>query len=179
MIESGRTIAGKREKAESDSERSRAKKYYKKKKITSFVIVLILGGILIFLALRAGIEFFRFISTRQEEEVEEISPTIEVVDDASSVSAKLSSRMREYIANFEIELNERGLKIIEAHIPVDTIREVDFYIEGVNGRFKTTIDRGIGVQAEDIVRMIEYLKNHNVENFEYVDVRVDRKAYWK
>ena len=180
MIKSGRTIAGKLDKPKSDSERVRAKKYYKKKKLTAMAVVLILGGFLIFMTIRAGKEFFIMITTMKKEEEEvEISPTIEVIDETTGVTAKMSSRMREFIANIEMELLARGIKVVQARIPIGKIREVDLSIEGFSGIIKVNLDRGIGVQAEDIERMLKYLEEEEIEEVEYIDVRVDRKAYWK
>ena len=184
MIESGRTIAGKIEKPKSDSERERAKKYHRKQKITAGLIALILGGFLVFMTFKAGVEFFKLI-TREREEVEvEISPTIKVIDEETGSLAKMSSRTREYIANLETELRGRGIVLAEARIPKGKLREVDLTLrndsgEEVSGYFKVSLDRGIGVTAEDIERMIKYLEREEIEEFEYIDVRVERKAYLK
>ena len=132
------------------------------------------------MTIRAGAEFFKIITKKEEEETEEISPTIEVIDEETGVSAKISSRMREYIANLETELGLKGIKVIEARIPRGKLREVDLTLEGFSGSFKVSLDRGIGVTAEDIERMIKYLEEEGVEEeVEYVDVRVERKAYYK
>ncbi len=179
MIRSGQTIAGKREKPESDSERARAKKYYQKKKLIATGVVVILGGILVWMSLRAGAEFIKIISRQEEVEEVEINPTIEVIDEATGVTAKMSARMREFIANLETELRERGLTVTQARIPVGRLREVDLSLAEFTGTFKVSLDRGIGVTAEDIERMIKYLRERGIETVEYVDVRVERKAYWR
>lgn len=179
-IESGRTIAGKLDKPKSDSERTRAKKYYQRKKLTAAAIVVILGGFLVFMTVRAGKEFFEFIARKDEVETKELSPSVEVIDEGTGTSAKMSSRMREFIANFETELSKHDLKLAQARIPIGKIREVDFTLEEFQGVFKVSVDRGIGVQAEDIARMIRYLREEEeIDEVEYVDVRVNRKAYWK
>ena len=179
MIRSGQTIAGKRERPESDSERKRAKKYYQKKKLISVSIVIFLAGILVWMAILAGEEFIKVISRQGGVEVIEVSPTIEVIDETTGVTAKMSARMREFIANLETELGERGLTVTQARIPVGKIREVDLSLAEFSGVFKVSLDRGIGVTAEDIERMIKYLKEKGIEMVEYVDVRVERKAYWR
>lgn len=179
MIRSGQTIAGKRERPESDSERERAKRYYQKKKLISVSVVIFLAGILVWMAILAGEEFLRFVTRERKVEEVEISPTIEVIDEATGVTAKTSSRVREFIANLETELRERGLTVTQARIPVGKLREVDLNLAEFKGIFKVSLDRGIGVTAEDIERMVRYLRERGVETVEYVDVRVERKAYWK
>ena len=179
MIESGRPIAGKIEKVKSDSERERTKKYHRKQKITAGLIVVILGGFLIFMTFRAGVEFFKMIMREGKEAEAEVTPTITVIDEGTGTVAKMSSRTREYIANLETELKERGIILTEARIPKERLREVDLSIEGEEGYFKVSLDRGVGVTAEDIERMIKYLEEEEIEEFEYVDVRVERKGYYK
>ena len=64
-------------------------------------------------------------------------------------------------------------------IPTGAIREVDFYLEGYDGFIKTTIDRDSAITVEDADRMIRYLADKEISVFEYIDVRVDKRAYWK
>ena len=131
------------------------------------------------MSLRAGAEFIKIISRQEEVEEVEINPTIEVIDEATGVTAKMSARLREFIANLETELRERGLTVTQARIPVGRLRGVDLSLAEFTGTFKVSLDRGIGVTAEDIERMIKYLRERGIETVEYVDVRVERKAYWR
>ena len=87
--------------------------------------------------------------------------------------------MKEYIANLEEEFSALGYKIVKAHVPVGKIREIDVEIEGFQGLFKISLDRNAAVSAEDAVRMLNYLIGQGIRNCEYVDVRIERKAYWK
>ena len=87
--------------------------------------------------------------------------------------------MVEYINQVATDLKELGLTPVKAVVPVDSIRTVDFYIDGYTGFIKTTIDRGAGVTAEDAERLIRYLNEQGINDFEYLDVRIDGKAYWK
>ena len=52
-------------------------------------------------------------------------------------------------------------------------------LEGVTGVIKVSLDRGAAVSAEDGERMLKYLEGQGINEFQYVDVRVARKAYWK
>ena len=42
-----------------------------------------------------------------------------------------------------------------------------------------TIDRDTAVSVEDGDRMLRYLKENGIEVFEYIDVRVEERGYYK
>lgn len=181
-IKSGRTIAERREKLETASERVATHKKIKRQQI-SRILITIIGFILVAVVLFGiGNLFFgdgTELSTI-ETTVVEYQPTIEVVDaDAASTGGHISSRMKEYIGMFEEDIRELGYTPKKAVIPTGSIREIDFYLDGYDGFIKTILDRGTGVSAEDADRMIRYLASRDVTDFEYIDVRIDGKAYWK
>ncbi|MBQ9180683.1 hypothetical protein IJ135_01140 [Candidatus Saccharibacteria bacterium] len=97
----------------------------------------------------------------------------------SSAHVSITSRMSEYIGQAEADFRELGYTPVKAVIPSGSIREVDFYLDGQPGRIKTIIDRGTGVTVEDADRMLRYLASIGVTSFEYIDVRVEGKAYYK
>lgn len=185
-MKSGRTIGEKRERLETASERSAAHKKMKSKKRLRIIfttlgfIVAIIVVFWLFSAASGG---------NGEGEPSTISvitipytPTIEIVDEDTPTSASsehLTSRMREYIGQIEADLREFGIIPVKAVIPTGSIREVDIYLEGHNGFVKTIIDRGAGVSAEDVDRMLRYLAENGINDFQYIDVRIDGKAYWK
>ena len=181
----GRTIGEKRERLETKRERAAARERDKRRnfwRITSVSLGFIaLIGILIFLAAT----FFRQeptpeTITESKPAVTVSQPTIEIVDDsASATGGKITSRMREYIGMLESDLRGYNYTPTRAVIPVDSIREVHFYLDGYPGYLKTTIDRGAGVTAEDIDRMLRYLQGQGITEFEYIDVRIDGRAFWK
>jgi hypothetical protein len=76
-------------------------------------------------------------------------------------------------------LREFGYTPTRAVIPNGAVREVDFYLDGFTGYIKFVTDRGAGVSTEDADRMLHYLASIDVHDFEYIDVRIDGKAYWK
>ena len=41
------------------------------------------------------------------------------------------------------------------------------------------IDRGTAVSVEDADRLLRYLAGQGITNFEYIDVRLPHKAFWK
>ena len=179
-LKAGRTIAEKREKLETSSERMEARKKGKKRQFWRILLTVVgflaVVGLIIWLV--AG-----FLSGTQENLVEEIvipyAPTIEVIDEDAAAGGKITNRMNEYIGQAETDFRELGYKPIKAVIPTGMIREVNFYLEGVSGYIKTTIDRGSGVSVEDADRMIRYLQGIGVGEFQYIDVRVEGKGYWK
>ena len=181
-LKSGRTIGERREHLETASERMAARKKVKKRQnlrvvitVAAFLLaaVAIIVFVVIFLKQRAANE----IDTAPTVVVKTYSPTIGITE--NSVGGKITARMNEYIGQLETDLRDLGLTPLRAVVPAGSIREVDIYLVGYNGFVKTTIDRGTGVTAEDTDRMIRYLKGQGINDFEYIDVRIDGKAYWK
>ncbi len=181
-MRSGRTIGERREKLETASERLEAHKKIRRQQIsrvliTAFAFILV-AVILVF--------FGKFFFVEREERPGSVSvvvpftPTIEVIDeDAGPTGAKISSRMTEYIGQAESDFRELGYTPLKAVIPTGAIREIDFYLDGISGFIKLTLDRPTGVSIEDADRMIRYLGSIGKSGFEYIDVRLDGRAYYK
>lgn len=181
-IRLGRTIGEKREKLETASERTEAHKKIRQRQLSRIFFTILGFAIVALLLFYIGVFF---IGEKDEEltvatTVVGYQPTIEIVDeDASATGGHLSSRMKEYIGMLEEDLKALEITPIKAVIPTGSIREVDIYIEGYTGYLKTIIDRGSGVTAEDADRMLRYLASIGVTDFQYIDLRIDNKAYWK
>ena len=181
-IKIGRTIAEKRERLETKSERAAAHKKNKFKKNLRIVLTVI--G---FITLAAALVGLYFSFRKTETELEELSrtdqvskPTIEIIDEAAtSTGSSLTNRMLEFINQVSSDLRTYGIIPTKAVVPSSSIREVDFYIDGYNGFLKTTVDRGAGVTTEDADRMLRYLKEQGISDFTYIDLRLSGKAYWK
>ncbi|MCR5832864.1 MAG: hypothetical protein K6G36_02965 [Candidatus Saccharibacteria bacterium] len=179
-IKIGRAIVEKRERLETASERVAARKKGKRQKVLR-VILVIIGFSLIVGTIVAIVK--NVISGEEgggltETIVLPYEPTIELVDEAAG-NHKISSRMREYVGQAESDFRDLGYTPLRAVIPAGAIREVDFYLSGWNGRIKLTIDRETAVSVEDADRMLRYLQGIGVSEFEYIDVRVEGKGYWK
>ena len=182
-MRTGRTIAEKREVLEKAAEREdfhrRLKRQKRGKALLSILGLALFAGIFIILGL------IMFGGRESSEGVAEvvtvpITPTIEVIDaDTGSGSSHITSRMKEYIGMAEMDFRELGYVPLKAMIPAGAIREVDFYLDGHPGFIKLIIDRGSGVSVEDADRMIRYLAAQGVTDYQYIDVRIDGKAYWK
>ena len=178
----GRTIGEKRERLETKRERAAAREKDKRKRTLRIVFTIV--GFLAIIAILIGL-FFLFLDDgdsqpRQAFSEAPTAPSIEIIDEnASATDGKIPSRMYDYITLAESDLRALGYNPIKAVLPNGSIREIDFYLEGYTGRIKMTVDRDPAVSAEDTDRMLRYLSGQGIMEFEYVDVRIDGKAYWK
>ncbi len=179
VIKSGRTIGEKREKLETANERMAARQKDKQKKhfrifFVSFCFLIAAASITTF--------YFIFLCGGDNSSINIIiksyEPTVNI-EDNNSTDGKITSRMREYIGKAEVDFRDLGYQPIKAVIPVGSIREVDFYLEGKPGFIKMFIDRDSAVSAEDADRMLRYLEGQGINDFSYIDVRTHGKAYWK
>lgn len=182
-IVSGRTIAAKRERLETANERAAARKKDKRKNMTRIAItifgIILLLAILIYL-LASFINQQKVEPVIEQTTITEEKPTVEIIDEsASSGDNNLSSRMKNYIGMAEKDYRDLGYNPVRVVVPSDSIRVIHFYLEGFSGYIKMTIDRDPAVSAEDADRLIRYLKEQGNTDFEYLDVRIDQKAYWK
>ena len=90
-MQAGKTIAAKRERVEADSERERARRVIRKRKFLAIMAVILLAGLLLFLAFRVFQEWIRWASNREEVVVVEKEPSVDVIDDATGkVAEKMS-----------------------------------------------------------------------------------------
>lgn len=183
-IMSGRTIGEKRERLETRNERAAARKK-DKKKAARRVVFTILGFMV--LGVAAVLVARNFIVNNEPEPIAEPTestpeyrPTIEVIDeDASAAEGKITSRMESFIGKLERDFKDLGYRPAKAVIPTGSIREVDFYLEDHPGFVKTTIDRDSAVTAEDADRLIRYLTGQGIAEYQYIDVRLPGRAFWK
>ncbi len=177
---SGRTIGERREKLETASERALNHKKNEKRKRIRFVATLIGFATVMVVAVWAYNYFIKGAEPEEYSPVVEIPfvPTVEVIDESPS-SSGITSRMKEYIGQAEADFRELGYTPVKVVIPKGTIREVDFYLDGKTGHIKLFIDRPTGVSVEDADRMLRYLEEQGINEFTYIDVRIDSKAYWK
>lgn len=170
----GRTIVAERERAESDSERMIARKKAHRKQRTSVVVVILMGVILVLV-------FYMGVNEFAEErlgaaEVTEVEILAQVIDEDNR--GQISGRTRSYIAQLEKDLADLGYKVVKVTLPTGMSRELYVDLEGRSEYFKVNLDRETAVTAEDIDRMVRYLDESGVVP-EYVDVRIEEKAYFK
>lgn len=180
-LKAGRTIGEQREKLETANERELARQKDKRKK--HFRVFFVSAGFIILAAILAIIyfEFFHEDGRKATAEVEDYTyvPTVEIVDEDSAAGGEITSRMKDYIGQAEADFRSLGYQPVRVVIPTGTIREVDFYLDGYPGFIKMIIDRGTAVSVEDADRMLRYLASQGIAEFQYIDVRISGKAYWK
>ncbi|MBR2741480.1 hypothetical protein IKD98_01855 [Candidatus Saccharibacteria bacterium] len=179
----GRTIGERREKLETKNERIAARKKDKKKKATRIIITIIGFAVLIVVLIVLYHIFLKpetspIIAPEPTDEPV-TTATIPITDEGSNTSDMISTRMKTYVAEIEQDLKRYGYHPAKAVVPSSSIREVDIYLEEYPGYIKTVIDRGAGVTAEDADRLLRYLAGQGITEFEYIDVRIDGKAFWK
>lgn len=180
----GRTIGEKRERLETANERAAARKKDKKRQArrVTFTVIgfAILAAVLILLC-------FFFVGngepapvvTTPDDVAVSTEPTVQIIDEDAASGSHITNRMQSYIGQAEQDLRDLGLKPAKVVVPTGSIRTIHFYLDGYTGYIKMTIDRGTAVSAEDAERMLRYLAGQGINDFEYIDVRVDGKAFWK
>lgn len=174
----GMTIVAERERAESESERMQARRQaHRKKKMSALMGVLFLAVI----ALSAYLGF-RELEGRREETIEQavaerMEIAVPVVDEDNR--GQISERVRAYIAELEREFARKGYTVERVTLPTGMIRTVYVDLEGRDAFLKVDIDRGAQASVEDAERMLKYLDGQDIHPAEYVDVRIERKAYYK
>ena len=171
----GQTIVAERERVESDSERMRARKAQRRKRgaaVVTGVLMVVILGVLLWLGARQLLD--------QPQDLAEVAETYEIqaeiVDEDNT--GRISERVRGYIGQLEQDLADLGYKVTRVTLPTGTSRELYVDLEGVEWFFKVTVDRDAAVTAEDMERMVRYLRERDLKPG-YVDVRVEGKAFYK
>lgn len=109
-------------------------------------------------------------------------PAVQVLDnsgvpvDGNQVFA--SNRLIGFLGLIVGKLGARGIVVRQVELPAGTTRQVNLFIQGRDGYIKTSIDRPVGEQAEDIYNAFIYFDKKGI-NPEYVDVRIKGRAYYK
>lgn len=173
----GRTIGAEREKIQTESERMLYHEKIRRKKMISVAIylailaIIVLGIISIIVGLRD-----KKAALPSEQGSTEVQPTVPIVDEAG---VAVSRKVREFVGYLEQDLKEYGITLARAVLPRNKTREVDVYVTDFEGYFKLSLDRGAGVSAEDMDRILRFLKGQGITGVEYVDLRVSGKGYYK
>lgn len=106
-----------------------------------------------------------------------VSDTSGISPDVSGGSVA-SNRFINFLGKMVGEVNKRGRGMVaEVIIPAST-RQVDLKLQGRGYPIKTHTDRDPLRQAEDIINTLSWLDDKKVTP-EYIDVRVEGKAYFK
>lgn len=177
-LKSGRTIAAELEQPLAESERLQEHRRTHKRHVFS---VLIVGILLCMVAGGVYLTFYHFYVANmgKEENVEPIvtyEPSVVIIDEDSN--AAISTRTKEYIGKIERDFRDLGYEISKVTLPTGTTRELYVDLIGYELFIKVNMERGTAVSAEDAVRVLKYLEEKDLHP-EYVDVRVEGKAYYK
>ncbi len=170
----------KAEKDDSIRDKVRQKKH-RKTVFSGFIVLVILAALagLGYVLYKNIIEvYFQSVELTTEEKKEDDNSKVEIINEDSD--KPVSSRVAEYIELLKSDLKDLDLNLLRVVLPSGKMREIDVDIEGVMPYFKVNVDRDSAVTAEDISRMIKYLKERNlIEGVSYIDVRVEGKAFYK
>ena len=90
------------------------------------------------------------------------------------INRQFLSFLGQAVASFKKE----GMIVTEAILPADTVRQVMFQLEGRSYPIRMTIDRGAGAQVAQAVKAIRHLDSNGIVP-QYLDVRVDQRAFYK
>ena len=109
-------------------------------------------------------------------------PEIAIEDDSGvSLDGNMatSSSFLSFVGRVSTALQDKeGLKVVRVVIPRGSARYAEIYLDGCNYPFKAQITRDSGSQAHDIAVMARYVGSHGIQP-QYIDCRVEGKAYWK
>jgi hypothetical protein len=113
-----------------------------------------------------------------------IEPGITVVDNNNlAVGGKMPQKILAFLGQLVSDAGEMGLGLSEVSIPAGRAREVDVRVEreGKGLLFKLSVERSAAQQVEDMERVMRHLEGAGVkiEGLEYVDIRVEGRAFYK
>jgi len=107
-------------------------------------------------------------------------PQVTIEDNTLGVVSALPVKFLRFIGQVISGIERNGAEKVEKIvIPPTAIRYVEFHLTGRPYPFKAQIDRDINSQVGDILNIIKFLDINGITPGEYVDTRVESKAYWK
>ncbi len=172
----GRAMAGDASKnRELKQERLRAAKIRQRKNIATVVGAVILFAVVAIVA----VNFITSVIAEREKLLEPApvkEPTVAIMDE--NVGQNVSDRVKEFAVRLEDDIKIEGYEIDHIVLPYQKARQIDVYIKDRKEYYKLSIDRSSAVQAEDLGRMLRYIDTQMI-SCEYVDLRVEGKAYYK
>lgn len=172
----GQTIVAERERAESDSERLQERKKIQRKRRHSVIFATLILAALGALAYTTGKNALVEHSAGSKPKEEEYVLKAQIVDEDNR--GQVSTRTKNYIMQLERDFKDLGYTVTQVTLPTGTSRELYVDLAGEEVYFKVNTDRDTAVTAEDAVRVLKYLHEHDLHP-QYADVRVEGKAYYK
>lgn len=109
-------------------------------------------------------------------------PSVQIIDNSgvplNTGQKSVSKRFLGFVGRVVSQARSSGYNITTAVLPANTTRELDVSIKDKKPLVKLSIDRPVGEQIEDMSRALQYFETQNMVP-EYIDIRVDGKAYYK
>ena len=110
------------------------------------------------------------------------TPAVEILDQSGIPTegnrVLTSNRFLAFVGKVVGAMSKSGYKVTQVILPVNTTRQVEVRLEGIDYPVKMSVDRPAGEEAEDASRAIAYMSKNGL-NPEYIDVRVSGRAYYK
>lgn len=118
------------------------------------------------------------VAERESEATKDnpFEPTVAIIDE--NVGDNISSRTKVFVARLEADAKDYDLMVDHVVLPFQKAREILVYFTGRAEYYKMSMERGSAVQIEDAERMMRYLDGKAITP-EYVDLRIEGKAYYK
>ena len=110
------------------------------------------------------------------------TPALQIVDESGARIGTgqlvASNRFLGFVGRLLSSANERGMSVVKVTLPAATTRQVEVLFNGTPTKYKVSVDRSAGQQVEDISRIVKYMGERGLAP-EYVDVRLESKAFYK
>lgn len=123
----------------------------------------------------SGVAFAKNYGTKPALYVEDTSG---YTPEAAAEGTIASKRLIGYLGQLLGVMREEKVGIVERIVIPVSIRQLDLYIEGREYPIRTHIDRDPYIQAQDLKSALAFLDERQLKP-EYVDVRVEGKAYYR
>lgn len=172
----GQTIVAEREHIESDSERLREQKKLHRKRRNSVICAVLVLFVIAGLLYTTGDNLFHEYNSGNKDGEEEYVLQAQIVDEDNR--GQVSTRIKNYIIQLEQDFKDLGYTMTQVTLPAGMSRELYVDLANEEVYFKINIDRETAVTAEDVDRVLRYLKEHDLHP-QYADVRVAGRAYYK
>lgn len=172
----GKTIAGASNPARQRNLEHIALRKKRQRRNAIIVIAVLIGVGIVSLCIARYLNDLHEERLAQMQQANPMTPTVPIVDE--NAGQNVSQRAKTFVARLEADAKDFNLEIDHVVLPFQMAREVLVYFKGRTEYYKMTLERGSTVQIEDASRMMVYLDGKE-KKVEYVDLRVEGKAYYK
>ena len=172
----GKTIAGTSNPARQRNLEHIALRKKRQRRNAIIVIAVLIGVGIVSLCIARYLNDLHEERLAQMQQANPMTPTVPIVDE--NAGQNVSQRAKTFVARLEADAKDFNLEIDHVVLPFQMAREVLVYFKGRTEYYKMTLERGSTVQIEDASRMMVYLDGKE-KKVEYVDLRVEGKAFYK